>query len=147
MTVLALTIARVLWRLTHRPPPLSDMLATWERKLAHTVHGLFYVSTVLMPLVGWSIISAHPPRAGQGPAIWGVIRVPPIAPISHLERSVQHAMHRYFVDSHTLGGWLLLGLVALHVGGALKHQFHDRQPEFPRMGIGGDAGQARRLSA
>src|SRR5882762_2132692 len=54
ITVLALTMVRVLWRASHRPPPLLDVLKPWERTSAHAVHGLFYVLMVGMPLTGWS---------------------------------------------------------------------------------------------
>jgi cytochrome b561 len=63
ITILLLTVARVLGRLTHRPPPFSPHLAARERAAAHTVHALLYLLMIGMPLVGWSIISAHPPRA------------------------------------------------------------------------------------
>jgi cytochrome b561 len=35
-----------------------------------------------------------------------------------------------------VGGYLMLCLLSLHILGALKHQFIDRQSEFARMGIG-----------
>ncbi len=140
ITVLVLTIVRVLWRLTHRPPPLLEGLKTWEERLAHAVHGLLYGLMILMPLTGWSILSAHPSRPGQGLAIWGLVRLPPIAPISSMEPSAQRAAHGYFVEGHAVAACLLLGLLALHVGGALKHQFYDRRPELARMGIGSGAG-------
>ena len=62
VTVLALSVLRVLWRLTHRPPPLLSPMPRWERLTAHTAHALFYVLMIVMPIVGWMIISAHPPR-------------------------------------------------------------------------------------
>ena len=91
---------------------------------------------VLMPLTGWSIISAHQPRPGGGPKFWALVGVPPIPPIAHLEVTAQKAAHASFVDLHSIGAWLFVGLLLLHVGAALKHQFHDRQPELERMGLG-----------
>jgi cytochrome b561 len=48
----------------------------------------------------------------------------------------QHALHDDFVAWHSVGGFLLLALLLLHVAGALKHQLIDRQFELARMGIG-----------
>jgi cytochrome b561 len=62
--------------------------------------------------------------------------VPPIAPIAHLEVTAQKAAHATFVDLHSIGAWIFVGLLFLHVGAALKHQFHDRQPELKRTGLG-----------
>lgn len=49
----------------------------------------------------------------------------------------QHALHEEFVNRHSVGGYLLLGMLILHILGALKHQFVDRQAEFAPMGLGG----------
>jgi cytochrome b561 len=45
-------------------------------------------------------------------------------------------MHERFVGLHEAGGWILSGLLLLHVAGALKHQWIDRHAELARMGIG-----------
>jgi len=68
ITVLALTVIRVLWRLTHEPPAYDPHVKPWERHLAHLVHFLLYVGMVLMPVIGWGIISAHPPQGSAGAA-------------------------------------------------------------------------------
>jgi len=66
ITILILSVVRVIWRLTHRPPPFRSDLAPWERALAHLVHFLLYVAMVMMPLTGWAMISASPPPGSQG---------------------------------------------------------------------------------
>jgi cytochrome b561 len=45
-------------------------------------------------------------------------------------------MHERFVGVHAAGAWMILGLLLLHVAGALKHQWIDRHPELARMGLG-----------
>lgn len=136
ITVLALTVVRIVWRLTHKPPPFSSDLTAWERTAAHAVHGFLYFMMVAMPLTGWSIISAHPPRPGAGPVIWGLFRVPPISAVANIDPSIQVKAHDNFVELHSIGGWIMLALLGLHVAAALKHQFYDRHAEFARMGIG-----------
>ena len=137
ITVLALTAARLLWRLAHRPPPFAAGTTRWERLLAHMVHGLLYLMMLGMPLTGWAILSAHPPRPGVGPMIWGLLRLPAIGPIAHMEAGAQKGAHDAFAQMHWLGGWIMVALLALHVAAALKHQFHDRQPSLSRIGLGG----------
>jgi cytochrome b561 len=136
ITVLGLSVVRLVWRLLHRPPPFSPDLTAWERIAAHAVHGALYFIMIAMPLTGWAIISAHPPRPGAGPVIWGLLHIPPISAVSHIDPTVQPAVHDRFVEIHSIGGWLTLGLLTLHVAAALKHQFYDRHAEFARMGIG-----------
>ena len=143
ITVLALTIVRIAWRLTHRPPPMLPM-AGWEKGLAHTVHFCLYLAMLGMPLTGWAMISAHPappPPARNSIMVWGVIPLPKLAPIVHLgdgpDGAAQlHEAHETFEGRHGTGGWVLLGLFLLHVAGALKHQFVDRRRELARMGVG-----------
>jgi len=160
--VLALTLVRVLWRLLHAPPPYPADMKRWERNAAHMAHFLLYAAMVLMPLTGWAIISAHPPAGSPGAAvearsmpapppnaprgrsvmkIWGVVPLPPIRPIQAIGASAggvepQKELHAEFVAWHSLGGWILIALLVLHVAGALKHQILDRHAELARMGIG-----------
>lgn len=184
ITILALTVVRIAWRLTHRPPPMLPMQG-WERRLAHGVHLLFYAAMLVMPLSGWALVSANPPanspgaawakehrpgppsagpgeapRGGpagagagggagggapprpRGPAmIWGLFKLPLIAPINDLGRTAagvpaQRELHERIEAAHLLGGWTMLALLILHVAGALKHQYVDRERELARMGLG-----------
>jgi cytochrome b561 len=136
MTVLALTVLRLLWRFTHKPPPFSPDLAPWERHAAHAAHALLYILMIGMPLVGWAIISAHPPRPQGAASLWGFIRLPAISPISHLADPEQKAAHGTFASAHSIGGWILMATLVLHIAGALKHQWIDRHAELARMGVG-----------
>jgi cytochrome b561 len=136
ITVLALTVLRIAWRLTHRPPEFSAGLKGWERRAAHAAHAFLYALMIIMPILGWSIISAHPPRPQGAATLWGFLRLPALPPISHLADPAQKAAHGFFVDAHSAGAWILAGLLVVHVAGALKHQWIDRHPELARMGIG-----------
>lgn len=80
MTVLLLTVVRVVWRLTHEPPPYPADMKPWERHTAHLVHFALYAAMVVMPLIGWGIISAHPPAGSAGAAYEAAQRGPMPAP-------------------------------------------------------------------
>jgi len=176
LTVLALTLARVVWRLLNDPPPYPAGMKLWERHTAHIAHFLLYAAMVLMPLTGWAILSAHPPPGSRGAAVaaefapppgarpvvqpgaapapvvpagvppravmvWNLVPMPVIAPIEAIAEEPggivpQHRLHEEFAEWHRVGGYLLIGVLILHIVGALKHQFIDRQSEFARMGIG-----------
>jgi hypothetical protein len=89
--------------------------------------------------------AAHPPRPEGVTQPWGVIRLPQIGPISHMPEVQQKTAHDLFVTAHTVGGWMLVALLLLHVVGACKHQWFDGHSEFFRMGIGrGKVGSERR---
>lgn len=166
VTILILTLIRVVWRLTHKPPAFLPM-PRWEAKLAHVVHFSLYAAMVLIPLSGWALISASPPlgspgadyanaqraeraRAAGRPApkprttprmLWEAVPIPLIGPITELGRTPegvaeQAELHEKIETAHEIGAWLMLALLLLHLAGALKHQFADRLPELARMGLG-----------
>jgi cytochrome b561 len=136
LLLLALSVLRVVWRVTHRPPPFAADMAAWARGLAHSAHYALYLMMLSMPLIGWAILSAHPAGPGHGIALLGPLQGPPIGFISGWQDPYQKAMHERFVGLHEAGGWILSGLLLLHVAGALKHQWIDRHAELARMGIG-----------
>lgn len=125
-TVLALTVGRVAWRLSHRPPPLPADTAGWQRGAAHGVHWALYLLMILMPLTGWAMASGGPaPR----PLSWFGLFPLPYLPVSDTLADAGHG-------AHGLLGWLMLALVAAHVGAALWHQFVRGDRLLARMGVG-----------
>jgi cytochrome b561 len=80
ITVLMLTVVRILWRLIHEPPPHPADMKPLERHAAHLVHFALYTAMVLMPLTGWGIISAHPPQGSPGAAYQAAHRPAPSNP-------------------------------------------------------------------
>jgi cytochrome b561 len=156
ITILTLTVLRIIWRLTHRPPPFLP-IAPWEKWLANIVYFLLYCAMLAAPLTGWAMISAHvdkPPMAAAlaapqpGPPpkrrqtiIWGVIPLPKLAPIVHIadqpdgQAKLKEA-HELFEARHEAVGFIFLGLLILHIAGALKHQLIDKHRPLARMGVG-----------
>jgi cytochrome b561 len=57
LTVLALTVGRILWRLGHRPPPLPAEVPTWVRGSAHALHMLLYGLMLAMRLSDWAMLA------------------------------------------------------------------------------------------
>jgi cytochrome b561 len=126
VTILALSVLRLLWRLTHRPPALpakiESAMPRWQRVAHHGTHHLMYLLFFAVPLLGW----AHSSAKGF-PIVWfGVLPLPDlVAPNPELAELIQ--------PLHGLSAWALIGLVALHIGAALKHQFIDRDGLLTRM--------------
>ena len=54
--VLVLSVGRLLWRIQNPPPALPSNMQSWERILSQTVHVLFYVTMVGVPLLGWMMV-------------------------------------------------------------------------------------------
>ncbi len=136
ITLLGLVTMRLLWRLTHRPPPFSTHLKTWEKQLAHAVHVGLYIIMFAMPLSGWIMDSAYKDAATHPNTWFGLFEWPRLAPIMALDPARKEAVHSFFETTHGVSALILYALWFLHVAGALKHQFIDKDRELARMGIG-----------
>ena len=123
MLILALTLGRLAWRLTHPVPPLPARYATWERMLARTVHIIFYVLLIGLPLGAWYANSL----GGKAVDFFGLFTIPAL-PVGQ-NKSLSHQIF----ELHHTGGMFLIYLVGLHLLGALKHTLFDRDGELFRM--------------
>ncbi len=138
ITVLGLAIMRLLWRLTHQPPALPTGYAKWEVTTSHITHWALYAIIFAMPLTGWIMDSAYE-KAATTPMYWfGLFEWPRIGFILNLDPATKKAVHDAFGEAHDIIGKILYALFALHVAGALKHQYLDRQRELQRMWPGND---------
>lgn len=124
LTVLALGLLRLLWRLTHASPAHLGSHAAIERRAATAVHALLYGLLLLLPLSGWLLHSA---AALKYPLTWfGIFSVPDIAPSGAQLQNIASWIHAVLF-------WVLAGLLLLHIGGALKHHWVDRDITLERM--------------
>lgn len=139
ITVLGLVLLRILWRAGHKPPVLLPS-APWERVLATGVHHLLYLLMVLVPLSGWLMNSASLNKATGLPYGIDLFHVVPwfnLPFFGAMDAAGKEHWHHILGIMH--GGVLKLALwvaLALHIAGALKHQFMDRQKLLQRMWFG-----------
>lgn len=136
ITVLGLALLRILWRWSHPAPPLPAEFPKRERIASHVVHILLYAAMLLLPLSGWMHDSAWKDAATHPMRLFGLFEWPRIGFILNLGRDFKEQLHTLFGEWHTWLGYGLYALFALHVLGALKHQWFDRHKVLPRMGIG-----------
>jgi len=122
VTILALIALRIFWRVTHRPPPLLSSYKAWETKLAHGTHHLLYLLMLAVPLSGltMAIMSKY------GVKWFG------IALIKGLDNN---PLRETFEEVHELLGIVILVVLALHILGALKHKFIDKDDTLKRMSL------------
>ena len=133
ITVLGLAIMRLLWRLTHQPPALPTGYAKWEVTASHVTHWLLYAIIFAMPLTGWIMDSAWKDAATHPMFLFGLFEWPRIGFIQQLDPVLREQVHSLFGGAHGVIAKILYLLFALHVGGALKHQWIDRERELQRM--------------
>jgi cytochrome b561 len=133
ITVLGLAILRVLWRLSHKPPPLPSTYSRFEKLAAHAAHWMLYVLIFAVPISGWLHDSAWKEAATHPVFLYGLIPWPRIGWIQGMASAEKEHFHTVLLHVHLYLNYALYALVALHIAGALKHQFWDRHAELQRM--------------
>jgi len=123
MSVLALAVVRIAWRFTYRAPAYPEEMGALARLAARGVHVLLYGLMLAMPLSGWIMASA-----GKYPLTWfGLVDLPKL-PVTRAD-----PLYDIGHEGHEILGWVMLALVILHVGAALRHHFVLRDSVLQRM--------------
>lgn len=120
LTVFLLVLLRIVARAALHRPPLPSM-RPWQRAAARTTQGLLYVGMVVMPLAGYLGSSFN----RYGTRFWGI-------PLPKWGWDDAH-LRELFFGIHQAVGYLLIALIVLHVAGAFKHQWIDRDNLLARM--------------
>lgn len=135
VAILLLAFLRAGWR-TIAPFVLPDLekpedLPGWQRFAAEATHIALYALMFALPFTGWLMLSAAAP-GGAIALPWGLTwpLLPFVNDLTFMERAwlEQTAERLHFVLV-----WLMMALVTLHVGAALKHHFIDRDDVLARM--------------
>ena len=114
--------ARIVWRLTHRPPPLPDSITGIQRFAAEATHIGLYVLLVTMVVSGYVRTVT-----GGFPIEWlNSLGIPPL-----LDKNKEIEKVALFI--HETAVWLLIALILAHVGAALMHGIIKKDGVFSRM--------------
>jgi len=128
--LLWLILVRVIVRLVRGAPP-PEPLHPLQQFAASATHFGMYVLLVVVPILGWTGLSAY---GAMGAALG--ITLPQIIPKNEGLSEMLLAYH----------GWAAIGLgllVLMHIGAALMHRFIIKDGVFARMWPGsGDKGSA-----
>ncbi|ALG67643.1 cytochrome b [Beggiatoa leptomitoformis] len=122
VTVFLLVLLRLSWRLAHPAPALLSGMQSWEIYAAHGTHILLYGLMFAIPLSGWLMSSA----AGFQVVYFGVLPLPDLV-------AKNTELKELFANIHGILNFILIGLVVLHIGAALKHQFIAKDNLLKRM--------------
>ncbi|RKT21847.1 cytochrome b561 [Paraburkholderia sp. RAU2J] len=120
LTVFLLVLLRIVALAAFNRPPLPPMRA-WQRAAARITQGLLYVGMIVMPLAGYLGSSFN----RFGTRFWGL-------PLPKWGWEDPH-LRELFFGIHKVTAYVLIALIVLHVAGALKHQWIDRDNLLARM--------------
>ena len=114
ITILALALVRLLWRVVEPPPSSPKTMKSYERVLARATHLAFYALLFALPLTGWAVATAE----GHTIDVFGLFELPRLQVFALTEDQLEEVHETLFN--------ILLGLATLHIAAALKHHFFDR---------------------
>lgn len=122
IAILLLAILRLINRIYSPIPPLPSTVPRWQAFLAHLTHWVLYALMIVLPLLGWAMLSA-----GNWPVTlvhgWDL---PPIAPNNPIFYAWLHSIHCVLA-------WLLFIVVLGHLSAALLHALIYRDGVFSSM--------------
>ncbi|MFT6153064.1 MAG: cytochrome b561 [Bermanella sp.] len=105
--------------------PTPEPLAThkpWEIKSAHIVHMAMYSLILIIMASGYLISTAD----NRGIDVFGLFEAPSLFIAFEEQEDIAGFIHEWCA-------YVLMGLVAIHAGGALKHHFIDKDNTLRRM--------------
>ncbi len=123
ITVFFLMLVRVVWISIAGRPELPYDTPKWEHFLSRFVQYSFYILLIVMPLSGWVMSVA----ANEIPYYFGLFHfsLPGIEPDKNLAA--------FMNKTHKTIAWIIIGLLVLHVAGAIKHHFINKDDVLRRM--------------
>jgi len=120
--ILILMALRLINRIVAGAPAPAPGLEPHERIISTAVHGLLYVLLIAMAVVGYVANSAY----GATTPFFGLFTLPKIVADNEALATQLFTVHRWT-------GWLVIGLVLAHIGGAMMHFVIKRDTVLQRM--------------
>jgi cytochrome b561 len=121
LTLLALLLLRMLWRAIDRGPR-EVPAPRWQQRAARAVHVILYVLIAALPLSGWLFNSLR----GYPLQWFKLFNLPSLA-------GKDMTWAPFIKDVHEYLFWMLLMVLVVHVGAAVKHHWVDHDDVLRRM--------------
>jgi cytochrome b561 len=123
IAILLLALIRLALRIRYGAPALPADMPEPMKLAAHLSHIIFYALMIIMPLLGWGMLSA----ASYPVVLFGGRCTPPILPLND-------TLHTVLWDAHHYLAFVFFALILLHVAAALMHALVRRDGVFEAMG-------------
>jgi len=127
LTVIGLIILRILWRLGHPAPSLPESVSSLQAGASKISHFLLYAMMIYVPITGLYTAAAH----DMSVMPYGAFDLRDVLAFMGDDGFSERR------SLHEIGTWLLIALLAVHVGAAFLHQFVQKDGVLRRMWFGG----------
>ncbi len=120
-TLLFILTARLAYRLVKGAPPDEPTLEPWQKTIAHLTHWGLYAVLFVQVLSGWTGVSLYPSLE-----VFGLFSLPGIVSPDQARAETAFMVHR-------ISGFILMALLAAHIGASLFHHFIRKDGVLRRM--------------
>ncbi|MCF2855871.1 cytochrome b [Pseudoalteromonas sp. SMS1] len=123
-----LILPRVIYRLVKGFPSTNEAHKVWEQKVSHIIHWVLLIGTILMPVTGM----LYSGFGGYGLDVFGISLISE----NIVDDDIVSYNESVFViakTAHWVIGYCLGAAIFLHIAGALKHHFIDKDDTLNRM--------------
>jgi cytochrome b561 len=121
ITILALMVLRLFWRITHPVAPAGSLPA-WQRLISEAVHWLLYALVLATTMTGWIFASER----GWSISLFFAVPLPMLPTEGSL---LANSLGKW----HGTMEWALLLVIGAHVAAAMAHTFIFRDRIMQRM--------------
>ena len=118
VVALVLIVLRLVWLRVSPAPTLPAVFERKERIITKAVQGLLYLLMILVPVSGYLMSNA----GGYPINFFGIAELPALIGKSKEIGGIAH-------EAHGIMGFAIIGLIVLHVAGAVKHRLKDKNGE------------------
>jgi cytochrome b561 len=133
LTILALTLARIIWRVANPAPALPDGMSRFERFAASITHLGFYAFLISVPLSGWAMASVSPTGVPTFFLLLDSLSFAHLPLLGDAGLTERHTAEAFLKSVHYYLALAMGLLIVLHVAAALKHQFIAKDNLIARM--------------
>jgi len=120
--VLLLALFRWYWTISNATPKPLDGVTKAETGMGHATKWLLMLAMIGMPLSGALMLMSF----GKGINVYGLFEVPVLI-------SENKDVGRLFGKLHGWGAYAISGVIVLHILGAIKHHFVNKDNTLNRM--------------
>lgn len=133
LTILALTLARIIWRLANPAPALPEGMNRFERFGASITHLGFYAFLIAVPLSGWAMASVSPTGVPTFFLLLDSLPFGHLPLLGDAGLTERHSAEGFLKGVHYYLALAMGLLIVLHIAAALKHQFVSKDNLIARM--------------
>ncbi len=122
ITILALALFRLAWRIKNPPPALPATMPAWQIRASHFSHWALYGLIIIIPITGWLMSSA----SAYSVSWFNLFQLPDFV-------AADPDLKKTFQDVHETLGKILALVATVHIFAALKHAMFDKDGVLNRI--------------